>query len=231
MERICALFVTGTVPFDTPLSERAIAEAVDVGRMPVREALRELAGEGIVSVEAGRGTFLKRLDVDDITQLLEVRLAIEGMGARLSAEKGYVGELPHVVASLRALASKPLAGKRVAEAEVIGDRVHWSIVHGAGNAILDQLYAGLRLRIRISLRLVQRRGVDRIRETIGEHLAIAEAVLSRSPDAAVKALTKHLRSGHANTVANLEKSAQSAGRGAAGVPPPALARRRGRPPT
>jgi len=184
MERICALFVEGGVPFDAPLSERAIAEAVGVGRMPVREALRELAGEGIVTVEPGRGTFLKRLGVEDITELLEVRLAIEGMGARLCAEKGYMGELPAIVAALRALASKPLVGKRVAEAEAIGDRVHWAIVEGAGNAILDRLYAGLRLRIRISLRLVQRRGTDRIRETIGEHLAIAEAVLARAPDAA-----------------------------------------------
>jgi DNA-binding GntR family transcriptional regulator len=230
MERICALFVEGGVPFDVPLSERAIAEAVGVGRMPVREALRELAGEGIVTVEPGRGTFLKRLGVEDITELLEVRLAIEGMGARLCAEKGYMGELPAIVAALRALAAKPLVGKRVAEAETIGDRVHWAIVEGAGNAILDRLYAGLRLRIRISLRLVQRRGTDRIRETIGEHLAIAEAVLARAPEAAVKALTRHLRRGHANTTANLAHQAPAA-RAVKGLPAPqALARRRGRPP-
>ena len=226
MERICALLVSGTVPFDTPLSERAIAEAVDMGRMPVREALRELAVEGIVSVEAGRGTFLVRLDAANITELLEVRLAIEGMGARLAAGKGYVGELPRIVASLRELGGAPLSGRQVAEAEEIGDRVHLELVRGAGNAILDRLYAGLRLRIRISLRLVQRREVDRIQETIAEHLAIAEAVLARKGEAAVKALNKHLRRGHAITTANL---------GQAGAPPsrrkgspPALARPRGR---
>jgi DNA-binding GntR family transcriptional regulator len=230
MERICALFVGGRVPFDTPLSERAIAEAVGLGRMPVREALRELAGEGIVSVEAGRGTFLRRLDADAVTQLLEVRLAIEGMGARLAAEKGFVGDLPQIVEALRDLAARPLVGKRVAEAESIGDRVHWSIVEGAGNAMLHQLYAGVRLRIRISLRLVQRREVERIRETIGEHLAIAQAVLARSPEAAVKALNKHLRRGHAFTTANLEKPQTDAKMAASVAPLPAVARRRGRPP-
>jgi len=97
MERICALFVGGAVPFDAPLSERAIAETVGLGRMPVREALRELAGEGIVSVEPGRGTYLRQLDAVDVTELLEVRLAIEGMGARLAAEKGFVGDLPGIV--------------------------------------------------------------------------------------------------------------------------------------
>jgi len=230
MERICALFVGGALPFDAPLSERAIAETVGLGRMPVREALRELAGEGIVSVEPGRGTYLRQLDAVDVTELLEVRLAIEGMGARLAAEKGFVGDLPGIVLALRELAARPLVGKRVAEAEAIGDRVHWAIVEGAGNAMLHQLYAGVRLRIRISLRLVQRREVERIRETIGEHLAIAQAVLARSPDAAVKALNKHLRRGHAFTTANLEKP-RPEGRGAAtATPQPALARRRGRPP-
>jgi DNA-binding GntR family transcriptional regulator len=152
------------------------------------------------------------------------------MGARLAAEKGFVGDLPGIVLALRELAARPLVGKRVAEAEAIGDRVHWAIVEGAGNAMLHQLYAGVRLRIRISLRLVQRREVERIRETVGEHLAIAQAVLARSPDAAVKALNKQLRRGPAFTTANLEKP-RPEGRGAAtATPQPALARRRGRPP-
>jgi DNA-binding GntR family transcriptional regulator len=230
MERICALFVGGAVPFDAPLSERAIAEAVGVGRMPVREALRELAGEGIVAVEAGRGTFLRRLEAAEITELLEVRLAIEGMAARLAAQKGFVGELPQIVSLLRELSKRPLAGKRIAEAEAIGDRVHWALVQGAGNAILDRLYAGLRLRIRISLRLVQRREVDRIHETIEEHLAIAEAVLAGSGDVAVKALNKHLRRGHAITTANLAREAPPAKAAKGAATGPALARRRGRPP-
>lgn len=237
MERICTLLASGTVPFAVPLSERAIAEAVALGRMPVREALRDLAREGIVSVEAGRGTFLRRLAPTEIAELLEVRLAIEGMAARLAAAKGFVGDLPQIVAALRELASRPLAGKRIIEAEAIGDRVHWSIFEGAGNAILNSLYGGLRLRISISLRLVQRREVDRIRETVIEHLALAEAVLAHSPAAAVKALNKHLRRGHAITMANLAQD-ELAPRVAAKATPkpanttrkPALAHRRGRPP-
>lgn len=231
MERICALLVGGTVPFDAPLSERAISEAVGVGRMPVREALRELAVEGIVAVEPGRGTFLRRLEAAEIKELLEVRLAIEGMGARLAAQKGFVGELPQIVAALRKLSARPLAGKRLAEAEAIGDRVHWAVIQGAGNAILDRLYLGLRLRIRISLRLVQRREVDRIHETIEEHLAIAEAILDRSGEAAVKALNKHLRRGHAITTANLAQAQPAPPVAKGAVAGPALARRRGRPPS
>ena len=132
MERICSLLLDGSAPFDAPLSERAIADAIGLGRMPVREALRDLAREGILAVEPGRGTYLRQLSAREATELLEVRLAIEGMAARLAAEKGFVGDLPELVAVLSALAKRRLAGDRVREAEAAGDRVHWQIVQGAG---------------------------------------------------------------------------------------------------
>lgn len=230
MERICALLLDGEAPFDVPLSERAIADTIGLGRMPVREALRDLAREGILSVQAGRGTFLRRLSGQEATELLEVRLAIEGMAARLAAEKGFVGELPEVVAALRALGRRRLAGSRVREAEAVGDRMHWQIVQGAGNAILNALYAGLRLRIAISLRLVQRRETGRIRETVAEHLAIAQAILDRSPDAAAAALHAHLSRGHALTMANFSRTQGKSGADIPAATKGVLARRRGRPP-
>src|ERR1700738_2208745 len=127
LERICSLLLEGAVSFDVPLSERAIAEAIACGRMPVREALRNLAREGIVSVEPGRGPFVRRLAAHEVTELLEVRLAIEGLAARLAAGKGFVGELPQIVAELRALTKQPFSGKRIRAAEVIGDRLHHTI--------------------------------------------------------------------------------------------------------
>ncbi|MEA2809379.1 MAG: hypothetical protein QOJ17_3520 [Rhodospirillaceae bacterium] len=231
MERICSLLLDGAVPFDVPLSERAIADAIDIGRMPVREALRDLAREGIVSVEPGRGTFLRRLAASEVTELLEVRLAIEGMAARLAAEKGFVGDLPQIVVELQALTKLPFTGKRIREAEAIGDRVHRTIVRGAANEILNSLFAGLQLRIGISLRLVQLREVDRIRETVDEHLAIAEAILARQANRAVKALHDHLRRGHAITMANFARSHPAPTAAKVAALKPALARRRGRPPS
>ncbi len=231
MERICSLLLDGAVPFDVPLSERAIADSIDIGRMPVREALRDLAREGIVSVEPGRGTFLRRLAASEVTELLEVRLAIEGMAARLAAEKGFVGELPQIVAELRALTKLPFTGKCIREAEAIGDRVHRTIVRGAANEILNSVFAGLQLRIGISLRLVQLREVDRIRETVDEHLAIAEAILARQANRAVKALHDHLRRGHAITMANFARSHPAPTAAKVAALKPALARRRGRPPS
>jgi DNA-binding GntR family transcriptional regulator len=229
MERICSLLLDGAVPFDAPLSERAIADAIGLGRMPVREALRDLAREGILAVEPGRGTFLRRLNAREATELLEVRLAVEGTAARLAAEKGFVGEFPDLVSALRSLQTRRLAGERLREAEALGDRVHWQLVQGAGNETLTAIYRILRLRIAISLRLVQRREAGRIRETVGEHLAIADAVLGRSPEAAAAALYAHLTRGHALTMANFAAGEAAPATEASETARAALARKRGRP--
>jgi DNA-binding GntR family transcriptional regulator len=226
-QRICSLLVSGDIPFDAPLSERAIADAIGIGRMPVREALRDLAREHVVTVEPGRGTFLRRLDPSQVTELLEVRLALECTGARLAAEKGYVGDFPEIVTSLKGLRKGAFVGKRIGLAETVGDRVHGSLIDGSGNETLSSIYAGLKLRIGISLRLVQRRDVKRIRETVDEHLAIAEAILNGSADAAVDALQFHLRRGHAITMSRLTNASipQSEARRSVS----AMARPRGRP--
>src|SRR5688572_2334190 len=95
-ERLCDLMIRGAVPFDRPLSERSLADAIGLGRMPVREALRDLARDGVVVTEAARGTFVRRLSAEEIGELCEVRLAIEGFAARVAAEKGFVGNLPEL---------------------------------------------------------------------------------------------------------------------------------------
>lgn len=133
-ERLCTLMVGGAVPFDVPMSERSLAEAVGLGRMPVREALRGLAQDGVVAIEPGRGTFLRCLDRAEVVELYEARVAIEGFAARAAAKKSFVGDLPELLVLLRALRERSdLDPAAVAEAEALGDRLHAAVVRGAGN--------------------------------------------------------------------------------------------------
>jgi DNA-binding GntR family transcriptional regulator len=233
-DRLCTLMIRGAVPFDVPMSERSLAEAVGLGRMPVREALRDLAQDGVVAIEPGRGTFLRRLDRAEVVELYEARVAIEGFAARAAAKKSFVGDLSELLVLLRALRERSdLDPAAVAEAEALGDRLHAAVVRGAGNRMLEEMYARIRLRIRISLRLLQRRDPARILATLDEHVAIADAILARDGQRALTATRNHLRRGHKVTLANFDAllligerrdSASPEGAGVGG------ARRRGRPP-
>src|SRR6202789_2779630 len=78
---------SGVIPFGEKLSEARLAQRFGVSRMPVREALQELEASGFVSIEHRRGTFVRRLSRPEILDLYEVREAVEGMAARLCANR------------------------------------------------------------------------------------------------------------------------------------------------
>lgn len=81
-----------------PLSIRKLAERFDVSTMPVREALRRLEGEGLVSFEGGRRIRVNALTLDDLQELLSIRIALETLALTaaiptLQSDKRLVREL------------------------------------------------------------------------------------------------------------------------------------------
>ncbi|MGH3952365.1 MAG: GntR family transcriptional regulator, partial [Pseudonocardiaceae bacterium] len=74
------------VPADR-LYEKAIAEELGVSRIPVREAIRMLQSEGLVSVRPRRGVLVRRLDRQAVQDLFDIREALDVVAARLAAER------------------------------------------------------------------------------------------------------------------------------------------------
>src|ERR1700759_2072146 len=62
----------------------AVAEALGISRMPVRDALRRLEGDGAVAIFANRGAAVAEYSYDEVIQLIEMRAVLEGLGARLA---------------------------------------------------------------------------------------------------------------------------------------------------
>ena len=76
------LILTGKLPPGTPLRLSKVAGRMGVSVMPVREAIRILEAERLVTVEPRRGASVARLSIDDIEELYAVRSALEGLAAR-----------------------------------------------------------------------------------------------------------------------------------------------------
>ncbi|WP_420032066.1 GntR family transcriptional regulator [Streptomyces sp. cg28] len=85
-ELIRAGIHAGTYRPGTRLRERELAEALGVSRVPVREALMRLAGEGLVVLEPRRGARVRRLTLRDVDELFDLRLSLEVFAARRAAE-------------------------------------------------------------------------------------------------------------------------------------------------
>lgn len=86
-DRLRRLIVTGRLQPGDPLRLAAIAARLDVSVQPVREAVRLLAAEGLVVIEPHRGAYVARLSVEDVEELYAVRIALEGLIARVATER------------------------------------------------------------------------------------------------------------------------------------------------
>lgn len=173
-----------------------VAETLGVSRMPVRDALRRLEGDGAVTILANRGASIAAYSRDQVVELMEMRAVLEGLAARLAVD--HVGpaaldELDHL--------------KRRMERSS-GDLGRWMQHHDDFHNYLSSLAAKPLLllqteRMRLMLRPYFRRyyAESRELEIIGlEHGAIIEAIRANDPD--------HLeRTVRAHAVANVAKVA------------------------
>ncbi|MGO2749476.1 MAG: FadR/GntR family transcriptional regulator [Pseudoclavibacter sp.] len=178
--------------------ETTLAPQLGVGRSTVREAIRQLAGSGVLATRQGSGVFVMALDAvealdaklrrADIQTVLEARLAVEVEASALAAERRTIAEID----AMRRAAEAREAHRASIEAHVDADTaLHRSIVVAAHNAILTELFDGFAPRSRSAmigmLRLHGEFGSDgdhavhsRILGAIVDQDAAAAAALTRA---------------------------------------------------
>ncbi|WP_448321219.1 FadR/GntR family transcriptional regulator [Streptomyces sp. CO7] len=182
--------------------ETTLAPQLGVGRSTVREAIRQLAGRGVLQTRQGAGVFVTALDPDedrdlvlrqaDITTVVEARLAIEGEASGLAAGRRTPADIR---AMRRALRQREEHRSDIEEHVDADLAFHRSVVAASHNEILVGLFDDFTPRLRQAmvdmLRIRRRFGSD---EDQAAHAAVFEAVLARDADAARSLSRDHLRS-------------------------------------
>ncbi|MEW6339211.1 MAG: GntR family transcriptional regulator [Paraburkholderia sp.] len=193
-ERLRALIVNGSLRPGEALSERSLAERLQVGRTPIREAVKWLARDGLLEIVPMRGTFVREMSVGDLREIHEMRIALEGMAAFLAARRGSCASLDDTAARLEALAEGIAAEQAldVDEAQSIGWAFHEAMFECADNQRLRQAYQNLRAQSGLALRRVERYSVERTREAVLEHLEICTAIKAGDGEQARRLVYAHL---------------------------------------
>ena len=195
-------------PGDRLPPERELAQTLEVSRASVREALRVLEAFGIVAARRGRGadagsvvtsgdhsglagvmrisSSLLRVPLSD---LVDLRVAIEAMTARAAAERGAGEELTELAAAMAHVEGRD-------EFLLLDTGFHVELARVSGNALAPMLMEGLREAIARQMRAAFEAIDDweATRDRIAaDHKAIAAAIVARDPDAAAEAVTGHIR--------------------------------------
>lgn len=180
--------------------ETTLAPQLGVGRSTVREAIRQLAGRGVLASRQGSGVYVTALDAPedwdvvlrrtDILAVIEARIAIEGEAAALAAER----RTPADVRSIRQALSDRDTHRAEIESHVDTDTAfHRAIVSAAHNPILIELFDSFTPRLREAmvemLRLRTQFGDDADQAT---HEDLADAIAGRDAEAAAQLSRAHL---------------------------------------
>ncbi|GAA4375600.1 FCD domain-containing protein [Actinomadura sp. NPDC048032] len=200
-QRLRDQIAAGAWPVGTRLpGETTLARELGVGRSTVREALRALAGAGLVQARQGAGVFVTatepaedwpaRLRRASVADVYEIRAMLEVRAAELAAERRTpddLGALDRALADRDAALAGEGAGPGV-EAFIDADiALHTAVVAAAHNPVLADLYAGFVPVLRDGLldlaALVDVRAADDAHGRAA-HAALVEAVRARDPAAA-----------------------------------------------
>ncbi len=166
-----------------------LASLCAVSHMPIREALRELEGEGVLDVMPHRGAVVRGVDATYVRNIYDLREAIEGMLTERCTENIDSGGIALLGKS--ALAYERAAGRRNTEALLKSNReLHDTINATAANPEAVRVLAQGRLLIE-ALRLRFGYGPGRVDEVIAEHRALVRAIGKRDGAKAGKLARAH----------------------------------------
>jgi GntR family transcriptional regulator, rspAB operon transcriptional repressor len=174
------------------VNEAHISKTLRIGRTPVHQALNRLKHEGMVDVIPRKGVIVKAVSLNEILEVVEVRLVNETYCARLAASRAENAEIVAMEATLDE-ADEAVAASDVERQMMLDRHFHGLLAKAAKNEVLAELLQGLHDR---SLRFWFISLRDRAHHVAvqAEHRAILAAVKARDPDAASAAISKHIQS-------------------------------------
>ena len=173
------------------IDEMKLAEEYGISRTPLREALKVLAAEGLVTMKVRRGAYVTEVSEKDLSDVYHLLSLLESDAAGVVAERATDAQ----IAELQTLHKQLEAAANNREKFfAINERFHMRLLEIAGNRWRDQMVADLRKVMKLNRHNSLLKS-GRVKESMLEHRAIVEALVRRDGKAAVKKMQEHFRNG------------------------------------
>jgi DNA-binding GntR family transcriptional regulator len=177
------------------IDELRIAEEYGISRTPLREALKVLAAEGLVTMKVRRGAYVTEVSANDLADVYHLLSLLESDAAGVVATKATAAELAELQALHADLEAAALPGASNTDTFfAVNERFHMRLLEIANNRWRDQMVADLRKVMKLN-RHNSLLKTGRIAESLAEHRAVMVALTQRDANATVLRMREHFANG------------------------------------
>jgi DNA-binding GntR family transcriptional regulator len=188
--QIADRIISGVLRPGEELDEKKLAEAFNVSRTPVREALRQLAAANLVEWRPHQSAVVAKITPSKMVEMFEVMAELEGFCGRLAARRMTPAEHTALIAMQKEF--RPYVDARDREGyHELNKSFHEAIYSGAHNDYLKEQASALYGRL-APYRAYQLKRPDALRRASEEHEAIVDAIIAGDGDEAHRLLVDHV---------------------------------------
>ena len=185
--------LTGKYAEQEELRENTIGKELGVSRTPVREALRQLELEGLVTIIPNKGAYVSGITREDVKDIYRMRSLLEGLCARWAAERITEEQLDRLdeiilLAEFHSKRENAINAEQITE---LDGQFHAVLYEACGSRILKHTLTDFHKYVQNARKLSIISG-ERARKSIREHKMILRAIRDRDPDLAEQLANEHI---------------------------------------
>lgn len=188
-EKLESDIITGIYPRGEVLTELKLVEQLGVSRTPIREALRRLEQERLIT-DSGKGSVVLGITIEDLMDIMEIRHRVEGLAAYYATQNMTDEELAQL-RSISELQDFYFVKRDLDRLRQMDDQFHNMIYELSGRTVLRDALQPLHRKTQ-RYRKQSISNDDRLAASINEHKAIFKAMEAKDAAKAEKLMTKHI---------------------------------------
>jgi DNA-binding GntR family transcriptional regulator len=173
------------------IDEVKLAQEYGISRTPLREALKVLAAEGLVTMKVRRGAYVTEVSEQDLAEVYHLLALLESDAAAVVAERATDAELKELQKLHKELEAAVKDRERFF---AVNERFHMRLLELAANRWRNQMVADLRKVMKLN-RHNSLLKAGRVQESLAEHAAVMRALAARDAAAARERMQEHFRNG------------------------------------
>lgn len=190
VERLRNLIVEDILKPGEKVPEKDLCESFSVSRTPLREALKVLASEGLVTLQANRGARVTQVTREEIENTFAIVARLEQLAGELACQKLDVEGIAQIEERHSAMIAAFKAGDRQAYFQANQD-IHNALIEGAGNDILETHHRMLEARVRRA-RFMVNLSDERWAQAIDEHEEMMGKLRKRDAEGLGRLMKTHM---------------------------------------